>query len=143
MLTNPTIQDFKDQFPRDFPYNADPTLGVTDTDIANAFRKVNVNINQAFYDSQSSYGIYYNLLAAHYLVMDLQRSAVGVGGGFSFMQASKSVGSVSVSSSIPQMFLDIPQLGILAKTAYGAEYLAYIIPYLSGNVFAVSGRTHA
>ena len=143
MLNNPTIQDFKNQFPRDFPYNADPLLGVTDTDIANAFRQVNININQAFFCDDSGYGIYYNLLAAHYLVMGLQRSAIGVAGGFSFAQSSKSAGSVSVSSAIPQKFLDNPQFGIFAKTAYGAEYLVYILPFLSGNVFAVSGRTQA
>ncbi len=138
---NPTVQDFKDFFVRDFPYNADPELGVTDSDIANAFRLTNVQINCDFFGTQDTYSLYYLYLAAHYLVTNLNTSSAGVGGSWSGLVASKSVGSVSTSYSIPQKYLDNPQFGWLAATRYGSMYLSFIIGQLSGAIFTVHGST--
>lgn len=140
-FVNPTVQDFKDFFVRDFPYNSDPDLGVTDSDIANAYRLTNAMINPDFFGTDDIYALYYLYLAAHYLVTSLNSSSSGVSGSWSGLVASKSVGSVSTSYSIPQKYLDNPQFGWLASTRYGAMYLSFLVGQLSGAIFTVCGST--
>jgi len=138
---NPTIQEFKDYFTRDWPYNADPTIGVTDGDINKAFGQTNININQGMWETQTDYQIGYLLLAAHYLVIDLRMASQGVQGQYAWIESSKSVGSVSQGFSVPQTILDNPYLAMLAQTNYGAKYLQLLMPQLAGNVFISYGRT--
>lgn len=142
MYLNPTIADFKNYFVRDFVYGTDINTSVTDQDIANAYQKVNFNINQALFPSQEAYTNAYLYLSAHYLVLALQAGSQGPAGRFTWNVNSKSVGSVSEAVSIPQRILDNPEFAYLSKTNYGAEYLMMILPLLSGQIFAVHSRTN-
>jgi hypothetical protein len=138
---NPSVQDFKDYFNRDFPYGTDIETSVLDSDIAKAFQMTNVNISQGLFASQSSYTIGYLLLSAHYLVMSLRSSTQGLNGQYGFLESGKSVGSVSQSFAIPQRLLDNIYWSMLMKTNYGAEYLQLIMPQLCGQVGIAYGST--
>lgn len=139
---NPSVAQFKEFFSRDFPYGTDPAVAVLDSDITKAFTFVNVGpLNQNFFPDQGAYNIGYLLLAAHYLVMNLQASSQGINGQFSFLEQSKSVGSVSQSFAIPQRVLDNPDWAILMRTNYGAQYLQILIPQLCGQIFISYGST--
>lgn len=139
--TNPSVAQFQSQFTRDFPFGTDPSTQVLDSDVTYAFTFVNVNINQALFADQGSYTLGYNLLAAHYLVMNLRASSQGINGQFNFLQASKGVGSVSEAFSIPQRILDNPDWAILCKTNYGAMFIQLIIPQLAGQMYIAYGTT--
>lgn len=144
MLTpwlNPTVPDFKAYFVRDFPYSTDPKVGVTDADIAKAYGQANMNVNPTLFAAQNQYTTGYLLLAAHYLVTDLRMSSQGLNGQYSWVETSKSVGSVSQGFSVPQKILDNPYFAMLSRTNYGAKYLELIIPQLAGAVFPTFGRT--
>lgn len=144
MYNNPTIQDFKDQFVRDFPYNTDPTVGVTDSDIANAYNFVNLfGLSECFYANQGQYTLGYLLLSAHFLVMNLRASSQGLQGSYSWIQTNKAVGSVSEGYAIPQRILDNPEFAMISKTTYGAQWLMFVLPQLTGMTFSVYGRTRA
>ena len=143
MYNNPLIADFKTYFYRDFPYNSDPTLGVTDTDIGNGYNMVNININQANWASQQAYTIGYLYLAAHYVVMNVRAGSQGVNGQYNWMQNSKSVQGVSEGFTIPQRVQDNPLWSLYSKTNYGIQYLQLLLPQLSGQIYSVRGRTRA
>lgn len=138
---NPSVQDFKDYFFRDFPYGTDINENVLDQDIAKAFGQTNININQGLFADQGSYTIAYLLLAAHYLVIDLRMSSQGINGQYSFLEQSKTVGSVSQAFAIPQRVLDDPYWAMLAKTNYGAKFLQLVLPQMAGQVFIAPGST--
>lgn len=138
---NPSVAEFKDYFNRDFPYGTDVNTSVTDTDIGKAFALVNININPGLFGYQASYAIGYLLLSAHYLVTNMRASSQGINGQFSFLEASKSVGSVAQAFSIPQRILDNPDMAMLCKTNYGAQYLQLILPQLAGQMFNAYGST--
>lgn len=141
MYLNPTVQDFKDYFVRDFPYGTDPQTSVLDVDITKAYGLVNINFNEGFFANQESYTIGYLLLSAHFLVLDLRASSQGISGQYSWIQSSKSVGSVSESFAIPERILENPELAMLSKTNYGAQFLLLILPQLTGMIFSVQGTT--
>lgn len=138
---NPSVDEFKEYFARDFPFGTDPQKNVLDSDIAKAFMQVNATINASLFCDQSQYTLGYLYLAAHYLVENFKASSGGIYGTFKFLEASKSVGSVSRSSSIPQGFLDNPKFAMLAADAYGAKYLSMIYSRLIGGVGIAPGRT--
>lgn len=142
-FTNPSVAEFKSFFVRDFPYGDDPNVAILDADIVKAFLFTNVNFSQALWADQGSYNVAYFLLSAHYLVMNLRASSQGINGQFNFLQQSKSVAAVAEAFAIPQRVLDNPDWAILCKTNYGAQYIQLLLPQLSGQVFAVAGRTHA
>lgn len=139
--TRPTIQEFKDHFSRDFPYNPDPNLGVTDQDITRAMAEAEASMNESIIPTQSIFNLAFLYLTAHFLVIDLRAASQGVEGSFSWITASKSVGSVSESFAVPQKIQDSPLLSMFTKTNYGAKYLHMLLPYLVGRIFSVCGRT--
>lgn len=139
--TRPTVADFKAYFSRDFPYNADPNIGITDADITKAQGEANFNINEGLFSSQANFNIGFNYLTAHYLTVDIKASSQGIYGSFNWPEQSKSVGSVSQSFSIPQRILDNPMFSFYTTSPYGAKYLNLILPQLSGQIFTVAGRT--
>ena len=141
--TNPTVQDFKNQFVRDFPYGVDMNTTTLDSDIATAFQMTNINFNPDLWADQGSYSLAYLLLSAHYLVMNIRTSSQGLNGQFNFTQSGKSVGSVSESFAIPQRILDNPDWAMLCKTNYGAQYLQLVIPQLAGQMFIAYGHTQS
>ncbi len=138
---NPSVSDFKVYFTRDFPYGTDQETSVLDTDIAKAFGQTNMGLNPALFSNQAAYTIGYLLLSAHWLVIDLRASSQGINGQFSFLESSKSAGSVSQSFAIPQRVLDDPYMAMLAKTNYGAKYLQLLLPQLAGQMFIAYGST--
>jgi hypothetical protein len=139
--TNPSVADFKAYFNRDFPYGTDVATSVLDADIAKAFQMTNVNLNPDLWDDQSSYTIGYQLLSAHYLVMNIQTSSQGIAGSFNFLEQSKSVGSVSQGFAIPQRIMDNPYLSMLSKTSYGAADLQLLLPRMVGQSLTVAEMT--
>jgi hypothetical protein len=140
-FANPSVQDFKDYFFRDFPYGTDPETQVLDQDIAKAYQMTNINFSQALWPDQSSYNVGYFYLSAHYLCMNLQTSSQGINGAFSFLEQSKNVGNVAQSFAIPQRVLDNPDWAVLMKTSYGAQYLQLILPQLTGQIGIAYGST--
>lgn len=139
--TVPTIADFKAYFVRDFPYGTDPKTSVIDQDITNALADSGVNFNESLFSDQANFNIGYLLLTAHFLVMTLRASSQGTSGQFSWLQNSRNVGSVSEGIAIPQRILDNPEFAYLSKTNYGAKFLMFILPQLSGQIFIVCGGT--
>jgi len=138
---NPTIQEFKEYWSRDFPYSTDPKEGVTDSDIAKAFTQANFSINENLFGNQVDYTTAYMLLAAHYLVIDIRLATQGLNSTYQWAVASKSVGSVSESYAIPTKFQNSPYLTMLSQTGYGGKYLQLILPLMVGNVLSIPGRT--
>lgn len=140
--TIPTVADFKAFFVRDFPYGVTPDT-VNDVDITNAIAEAGVNFNEALFGSQQNFSLCYLLLTAHMMVLALRGSSQGISGQYSWLQASKSVGSIAESFSIPQKILDNPIYAMLCKTTYGARFLQLMLPRLVGQTFTVCGRTQA
>lgn len=140
-FTNPTVADFISYFNRDFPYGTDIESQVTDADIVKAFSLTNINVNQALFANQEGYSVGYNLLSAHYLVMNLRASSQGINGQFAWLEAGKGVGSVNTSFSIPQRILDNPDWAMLTKTNYGAMFLQLVLPQMAGQIYTVAGST--
>lgn len=140
--TDPSVADYKAYFTRDFPYGSTAST-VMDSDITKALAEAAFNINQGLFGSQGEYSLAFMYLTAHYLVSDLQASSQGVSGQYSWLQTAKAAGSVSESFQIPQKILDNPYLAMLSKTRYGAKYLSLLLPRITGQIFAVAGRTHA
>jgi hypothetical protein len=139
--TNPSIADFKAYFDRDFPYGTNIETNVLDSDITKGVDMANVNINQCLFQNQSAYNIGFLLLTAHFMVMNLRSSQQGINGQFNFGEQSKSVGSVSQSFAIPQRIMDNPDWAIYTKTNYGAQYIQFILPQLTGQIYSVHGST--
>lgn len=141
MYTAPSVADFQSYFNRDFPYgNADLTT-VNDSDIMKAQIQAQATINPNLFPTQNLYTIGSQLLSAHMLVGNLRASSQGIAGKFNWATNSKSVGAVSESLSIPQRILDNPEFSIYASTTYGVQYLAMVIPLLTGQMFPVQGGT--
>lgn len=140
MYTNPTVADFKAYFTRDFPYGVTDDT-VMDSDIQRAIDETAVFINPELFGTQDSYTIGFLLLSAHNLVTNLRASSQGINGQYSFLQQSRSAGSVSESLAIPQRILDNAEYAMLTKTNYGSKFLFMILPQLSGQVYIVRGRT--
>jgi hypothetical protein len=141
MYLFPSIPDFKAYFSRDFPYSDDPKSGVTDADISKAYGQARQNLNESLFANQEMFSQGFLLIAAHYLVIDLRMASQGINGQFSWIESSKSVGSVSQSFSVPDSIMRNPYLAMLSKTNYGAKYLELILPQLYGNVSIAYGRT--
>lgn len=114
---------------------------VTDRDITKAYGETAVNFNPALFSTQANFTLGYLYLTAHYLVMDLRASSQGIAGQYSWLQASKGVGSVNESYVVPQKILNNPIFAMLSKTNYGAKYLLLILPQLTGQIFSTPGRT--
>lgn len=141
MFVSPSVSDFKNYFVRDFPYGSTKDV-VMDIDITNALQDAGVNFNEGLWGNQQSFTVGYLLLAAHYLVTNLRASSQGISGQYEWMQTGKGVGPVNESLQIPDRIMANPELAMLTKTTYGAKYVLFIIPQLSGQMFTVCGRTN-
>ena len=142
MYTKPTVEEFKAYFTRDFPYNDDPELGITDGDIAKAMGEASMMINDRLAGDQNEYNILFYLVTAHYLVMDMRAASQGIAGNYSWLTGSKAVASVSESYIVPDVVMNNPILAMFSKTFYGAKYLNLIYGNMIGVMFTVHGRTH-
>ncbi len=139
--TNPDLTAFQAYFNRDFPYgNADLTT-VNDADVNKAISQMENTINPMLFPTQNVYTQGALLLSAHYLVMNLRASAQGIAGKFEWLTNAKSVGAVSGGFEIPDRIKANPELAILADTRYGVQFLGLVLPFLTGQMFAVAGGT--
>lgn len=140
---DPTTDDFKAYFRRDFPYSqegdAEDRSKVCLDDIQRAIEETARQINEELSTDQDTYTVHFLYLAAHNLVMNLRASSQGWTGQFGWLQTSKGVGGVSEAQQIPQRILDNPELAMLTKTNYGAKYLFMVLPQLAGNIFTAAG----
>lgn len=141
-MNAPTVEEFKAQFTRDFMYGSSSD-SVMDSDIATAIVQASFSVNEGLFSDETSYKFAFNYLAAHNLVMNLKASSQGVGGSFSWLESSKSVGSVSQSFQIPELIMKNPAFAMLSKTNYGAYYLSLILPLASGQIGVVAGTTQS
>lgn len=140
-FTAPTIAQFKAQFVRDFPYGTDPNVSVLDNDILMGMNLATYSINPDLWPDQGTYQMAYNLLSAHFMVLNLRASSQGLNGQYNWTQNSKSVDGVTESFTIPQRIIDNPDFMAYTKTNYGAMYLNLVWPLLAGQMFSVYGRT--
>ncbi len=140
---NPSVQDFKDNFYRDFPFGTNPDDDVLDLDIVRAMKDTNMTINPDLFLLQSSYTVAYLELTAHFLVINLRASSQGMNGQYSFLQSGRSAGPTSESSSIPPEILNDPNWSMYCKTNYGAKYASIVIPRTRGAMFSAKGHTKA
>ena len=108
-----------------------------DSDITKALNEASFTINYSLFGRNDKFQVCYMLLAAHYLVTDLSASSQGIAGQYSWLTSSKSVGSVSEGISIPPRILENPELAMIAKTNYGARYIMFILPLLTGVMYTV------
>lgn len=139
-MMKPSVADFKTYFFRDFPYGS--TLDtVVDKDVEKAICQAELLFNPDFFPSCETGKTGYLLLSAHFLVLNLRASSQGLNGQFNFLQNSKAAGNVSEGFSIPQRMLDNPELAMLTKTNYGAQYLQIVLPQLTGQIFTICGST--
>tara|TARA_Y100001963_G_scaffold17759_1_gene21934 strand:- start:27969 stop:28421 length:453 start_codon:yes stop_codon:yes gene_type:complete len=143
----PTVTDFKDFFTRDFPFQPDGTVPdepenyVLDQDVQRAINEAKCYINESLFSGQDCFTNAYLYLSAHLLATNIQNSSSGLSSQYDWGATSKSVGSVSIGTQIPDSIMKDPFLAILAKTSYGVKYLSLILPLLRGNVFTVKGGT--
>ncbi len=141
--TNPDSAAFKTNFVRDFQFsndNVDQTK-VMDIDVQKGLNAATGFINQGLFGSQDAYDTGYLNLAAHFMVMNLRASSQGIAGKYTWLDNSKSAGSVSEGISIPEDILKNPVYSMLAQTNYGAAFLLQVYPTLIGQMFTVCGWT--
>jgi len=138
---NPTVSEFKTFFSRDFPFGS-TDASVMDSDIDRAQLQSSAFINEELFCTQEAYTLGFEYLTAHFMVMNLRASSQGINGQYSWLQSSKSVGSVSEGLSIPDRIMQNPQFAMISKTNYGAEFLFMIMPMLCGQVMVLSSYTN-
>ena len=137
-----TVDEFRGWFSRDFPYSQDGDLtGVTTQDILKALAEAYFIYNPDLF-SEKERPIAFLYLAAHYLVIDLKNSSMGLKGAYSGLMSNKSVGSVSVGYTLPSWIMDNPLYSLIAQTPYGVKYLSLVIGRCVGNMAVVKGATY-
>ena len=118
-LNTITVSDFKTYFRRDFPYlptdsstYCDEDKYILDSDIEKAFIEAQMVYNQSLFGEDAFIRVAYYYLTAHYLCIDMKAASAGLGGVGNLPVSARTVGSVSETYSIPQRYLDDPQLSI-------------------------------
>lgn len=136
-----SVASFKAYFVRDFPYGNTVDY-VMNSDIEKAIIQSTCFVNRNVYCTHGAYANAVLLLAAHYLVMNLRSSSQGVASKYTWLESSKSVGSVSQGFTIPDSILKSPTYSMLTATGYGAQFLFDVYPRLRGQMFVTPGRTN-
>lgn len=150
-MDKPTTDEFKAFFSRDFPFQpivvppdvVEPDKYVQDSDVTKAFLMTDLKFNEEFFGTQEEYTMGYLYLAAHTLAVNLRNSNSGYNSSFAWASTSQSVGSVSVSSAVPDSIQKNPLYAWLVSTNYGLEYLLIILPNLVAPFGIAPGRTLA
>lgn len=114
---------------------------VLDEDIENAFDEACMKFNDSLFQNDTEITLGYLYLTAHFLVGDL--GADGANSSSAGFVASRSVGNVSESYSIPAWSLKSPAYSFLTTTYYGVKYLNMIYSRTRGNMKAVWSGTNA
>lgn len=113
----------------------------TDSLISEAFGEAKINFDPSLFETCNDTARVFYYLAAHYLVIDINANACPFALGVSGLLNSKSVGSVSASFGLPQWVLNDPNLGLYAQTQFGLKYLSLLLPYMTGQIMLVQGKT--
>jgi len=114
---------------------------VLDTDIQKAMNQGLNNVNDEIFENDTVLTDAFYYCCAHFLVMDIRMAEAGLDSRGEGIISSKSVGSVSVSFSLPEAFSKDPQWGYFAQTQYGQKYLSYVFPRVTGRPGVASGWT--
>ena len=115
---------------------------VTDYDIDRAqVAATQFNITQELFTGQQAFSYAYNLLSAHYLLIQAANSQAGLAGKAEWITNSKSIGDVSESFVIPDRIMRSPFLSKLGRTSYGAEFAELVAPSLIGNMASFHRNT--
>ena len=142
---NLDVDDFKTYFDRAFIFapEADPnnTKYVRDKDILNAYSQADMNFNERLFQNDDEKKLAFLFLSAHYLCMDAQMDKKGLRSNGQFSMSSKSVGNVSASYVIPELYQNDPTLNYFSQTQFGCKYLSLIIPRAIGRIAIVRGTT--
>lgn len=139
-----TIEEFKKFFHRDFPFlpnsydNADDY--VMDCDIERAIGEMEVLLPAHLFE-EKALTLAELYLTAHLLIGNIRMSNSGLANNYTFPLASRSVGSVSESYSIPQSYLNSGQYSLYITSEFGLKYLAMLYPRTRGNICVVGGWT--
>lgn len=120
-------------------YNDNEENYISDNDISRAFTEAKMNFNPKLFPKCDGCRMAFLYLSAHYLVIDMNNAQNPFAMGGMGLVASKSVGSVSESYSIPQWILNDKNLGLYAQTGYGRKFLSLVIPRLHGNLIFTKG----
>lgn len=115
---------------------------VCDLDITNAYAESCINFNSALFSSDQDKILAYLYLSAHFVVNDLNAGGTSGGNVDAGLVNSKSVGNVSVSSTIPDHYLK-SGYAFYATTTYGRKYIDMIRTRAIGNMVAIAGGTNA
>ncbi|HVN66739.1 MAG TPA: DUF4054 domain-containing protein [Candidatus Sulfotelmatobacter sp.] len=137
---DPSVQQFKWFFTRDFPFGTDPNTGILDFDVLRAMQACNSTFRSDIWNNQGEYNQAYLYLTAHHLVSNMQASSQGVAAEYEFIHQSKSALGVSASSMIPTAIQDGPLQAALVKTPYGKRYWEMVRPRVVGTFYAVENR---
>lgn len=114
---------------------------ICDEDIEKAMTQAKPNSNENFGSNCTEKINIYLHLVAFYLVFDIKNSSTGINSSFAGTLASKSVGNVSESYSIPQWMLNDPMYSIYGQNGYGLKYLSLIAPYMAITILFSRGGT--
>ena len=123
------------------PYNQSVFNYISDEQISEAFIEAQINFNPELFEGCGTVSNVFYYLAGHYLVIDLNIMQAPFATGFLGLLQSKSVGSVSASFGLPQWVMNDPNLGLYAQTQFGLKYLSLLLPYLTGQIMIVQGKT--
>jgi len=140
------ISDFKTNFARDFVYGSTNDK-VLDADITKAINEALMVWNSTLWANTSEQQLSFLYLTAHFLVIDIQNAgglstnntSAGMNSRGTGLINSKSVGSVSVSSTYNTRLINDPVLWQLNKTGYGQKYLQMLTPRIVAPCFSVAG----
>ena len=145
----PTVAQFQAQFFRDFPYapaqlatdTSDATLSkyVINQDIQNAIDLANVDFNSGLFGDMSQTIFMY--LAAHYLIVNIRDSSMGLNSQPKWILDASSVGGVSISNNINERFASDPNFSKYLTTGKGQIYLDLVYPFTVGNVQLNCGQS--
>src|SRR5574338_622145 len=112
----PDVAAFKTRFVRDFPFadsgDATNLAKVRDDDVSLALTQAGINFNAALWESPAIFAEAFLELAAHYLVVNLQAAAQGVGSQGEWLTQQKGNGRLSASYAIPDRILKSPTLAL-------------------------------
>ncbi len=136
--------DFKARFARDFIFDADTSVGVTDGDITNALNDATLIFNADLWAAGVELETAFLMLSAHFLALNIQ-AAGGIGLAQGAQNAggaainSRSVGSVSVGYDLPEKWKNSSIAAPFLRTDYGMRYFQMAAPRLVGNVAIAAG----
>jgi hypothetical protein len=141
-----SISEFQTHFDRDFIYGTEIDT-VRSKDIQAALDNAAMLQSTSIWDSTANAKTAFYLLAAHCLCKLIDSSG-GLDQGRGLRStgkspiASKGVGGMNISYTLPAELADSPILSDFMTTGYGKMYLQLLTPRLIGNMMGIRGGTN-